>query len=150
VRAVKAGDPLAIEAAGRLLSHSLARRESALRKGMDRPILIAAPNHLPAVLPTPQERFCARSSLLLPWLEHRPGALVRTRAIRESSTATVRPTVLEHLRTLACTAPFPGAHVILVDDVFTHGRTTDACRKLLLDAGAGSVVIAALGRTRLP
>ena len=55
VRAGKAGDHLAIEAAGYLLADSLMRRESALRQGTDRPILIAAPSHLPAVSPMPQE-----------------------------------------------------------------------------------------------
>ena len=150
VWAFKAGDHLAIETASQLLLRSLLRRESALRLTALRPILLAAPGHLPVPTPSPQERLCSQLARLLPWLEHRPAALVRTKAIRRSSSASVRPTASEHLSTLACTAPFRGAHVILVDDVFTLGRTTDACRTLLVDAGARSVVIAALARTRLP
>jgi hypothetical protein len=149
VWAVKNAEDKAIGAASRLLASSLSIREGALGIGARRPILVAAPRHLPSATLTPPGRLCLGVARLLPWLEHRSTALVRTQPIRRSSSASVRPTESDHLHTLACVAPFSGAHVILVDDVFTLGQTTDACRTLLLDAGARSVVIAALARTRL-
>ncbi len=43
-------------------------------------------------------------------------------------------------------AAIKGAHVLLVDDVFTSGATTDACVKALKRAGAKDVVIACFAR----
>lgn len=40
-----------------------------------------------------------------------------------------------------------GAAVLLLDDVKTSGHSLMACRRLLLDAGAGAVQCAALGET---
>ena len=37
-----------------------------------------------------------------------------------------------------------GAHVLLVDDIFTHGATANECAKALKKAGAESVVVATL------
>ncbi len=39
-----------------------------------------------------------------------------------------------------------GERIILVDDVFTTGATTDACARTLLDMGAGSVMVWTLAR----
>ena len=43
-------------------------------------------------------------------------------------------------------APVSGQAVLLVDDVATTGATLDVCARVLLDAGAGSVVAATLAR----
>jgi len=39
-----------------------------------------------------------------------------------------------------------GARVVLVDDIFTTGATTEACAMALLGAGCASVVVLAMGR----
>jgi predicted amidophosphoribosyltransferase len=40
-----------------------------------------------------------------------------------------------------------GREVLLLDDVTTSGSSLEACKRLLLDAGAAAVKCAALGRT---
>jgi ComF family protein len=42
-----------------------------------------------------------------------------------------------------------GKHVLIIDDVITTGATLDACRRALLDAGAGRVTCLALARAGL-
>jgi predicted amidophosphoribosyltransferase len=85
---------------------------------------------------------------LLPWLRPEDGRLVRHTEIRASATSELRPTVAEHLSTLAWSGPAPPRRVIMVDDVFTHGCVTEACAHLLRDAGAREVIVLALARTR--
>jgi predicted amidophosphoribosyltransferase len=36
----------------------------------------------------------------------------------------------------------------MIDDVFTFGRTTEACRQLVRDAGASVVLVACLAKTK--
>lgn len=47
-------------------------------------------------------------------------------------------------------AALRGRHVVLVDDVYTSGATTDACTAALLSAGAASVTILAWARVLDP
>lgn len=54
-----------------------------------------------------------------------------------------------HLESLAVeyADQFQSGTILLIDDVLTSGNSFIACRKLLLDAGAGEVVCVALGKT---
>jgi len=45
-------------------------------------------------------------------------------------------------------APLDGARVLLIDDILTTGSTLGECARVLKDAGAASVVCAALAMTR--
>ena len=142
VRELKAGSPVAGDAAAVLLAAALADTVAGT------PVtLVSIPGHraAPAVV---TEGLCVRLAALLPSAHHRPSVLRRESGIRQSSTAAVRPSIAEHLATLQVIAPVRGS-VIMVDDVFTHGRVSAACSQLLEDAGASRVLIACLARTRL-
>jgi predicted amidophosphoribosyltransferase len=141
VKRLKAGDAAAMASAAQLLAHALdeRRRRWAIS-------LVAVPGHA-AVINSTTEALCARLAAMLPCVRHRPAAVRRCRAIRRSATAAQRPTVQEHLDTVWVPIPVGGS-VIIVDDVFTHGRITDACIRLLRDAGASEVIVAAVARTR--
>ena len=147
VPAVKAGNPAALDHAALLMSAAVDERERGLRSL--RVSLVAIPSHLAWPGTQVTEQLCERISVRLPWLEHRPGVLQRIHSIRSSATSANRPSVAEHLRSLALTAQFDSQRIILVDDVFTFGRVTDSARRLVLTAGATDVQVACLARTRL-
>ena len=141
VKRLKTGDAAATAVSAHLLAHALDKRQ---RPG--RVSVVAVPGHA-AVMNWTTEALCARLASILPGIRHRPGGLQRFRPIRRSATAVERPMIEEHLDTLWVPRPVSGS-VIIVDDVFTHGRITDACARLLRDAGAREVIVAAVARTR--
>ena len=142
VKRLKAGDAAAMAASALLLGHALDKRR---RRGTVS--VVAVPGHA-AVINTTTEALCARLAAMLPRVRHRRGVLRRFRPIRRSATALDRPTTEEHLDTLWVPKPVGGS-VIIVDDVFTHGRITEACTRLLRDAGTSEVIVAAVSRTRI-
>ncbi|MHB8509523.1 MAG: hypothetical protein ACYDGR_12880 [Candidatus Dormibacteria bacterium] len=124
VKRLKAGDPAAMESSVLLLGHALDQRP---RPG--NVSVVAVPGHAAATNMT-TEALCTRLASMLPGVPHRPGALRRVRTLRRSAKAVERPTITEHLDTLRVAVPVRGS-VIIVDDVFTHGRVTEACSRLL-------------------
>ncbi len=147
VRAVKDRNPQAVERAASLLAAALSTSDF-LRSGHEPPILVAIPGHAATRVATPVDSLRCRLRQLLPWLDQRPGALERTLAIRQSSASSDRPSVAEHLASLRwCSTP-TSRRVIMIDDVFTIGRTSEACRQLVLDAGASVVLVACLAKTK--
>ena len=74
VRAFKDGIPQAVERAALLLAAALSTRDL-LRSGHEPPLLVAIPGHAATRVATPLDSLCCRLQRLLPWLEHRPGAL---------------------------------------------------------------------------
>jgi predicted amidophosphoribosyltransferase len=147
VRALKDGDLQAVERAASLLATALSTRDL-LRSGQEPPILVAIPGHAPTRVATPVHRLCCRLQRLLPWLDHRPGALERTLAIRQSSASSDRPSVAEHLASLRWCSKPTSRRVIMIDDVFTFGRTSEACRQLVGEAGGSVVLVACLAKTK--
>jgi hypothetical protein len=105
VHTVKAGDPAALDDAARLLSVALAERER--RLGTLNAGLIAIPGHLARSATQVPEQLCRRISQQLPWLRHEPGALQRIASVRSSATSANRPSVSEHLQSLALAPQVP-------------------------------------------
>jgi predicted amidophosphoribosyltransferase len=148
VHAFKAGNPRAVERAALLVAGALSTRDR-LRVRHEPVLLVAIPGHAATMATTPLESLCRRLQRLLPWLEHRPGALQRTLAIRQSSASSDRPSVAEHLASLRWCSTQASRRVIMIDDVFTLARTSEACRQLVIQAGAGGVLVACLAKTKL-
>jgi len=141
VKRLKAGDRPAMAVSARLLARVLDTRRRCGTVSV-----VAVPGHGTAINRT-TEALCAALASTLAGVRHRPGVLQRFRPIRRSATSLARPTIAEHLDTLWVPMPVSGS-VIIVDDVFTYGRITDACSRLLRDAGASEVIVAAVARTR--
>jgi predicted amidophosphoribosyltransferase len=129
------------------MSAALAERER--RLGGLNVGLVAIPGHLARRTTDVPEQLCRRICRRLPWLQHEPGALQRIVSVRRSRTSADRRFISEHLQSLAFARQPPARWVILIDDVFTFGRVTEAASRLVLDAGATNVVIACLAKTRL-
>jgi predicted amidophosphoribosyltransferase len=144
VRAFKAADPGALRAARRLFLGGLLARERQLCRGRSRYLLVPVPGHRLGPAGAPLHRLCVELGSAMPWLVYDANLLVRKRHIRQSSTSAFRPTIQEHLDSLACTHAIRANPVIMVDDVFTFGRTSDACKQVLSEAGAKGVVVACL------
>ena len=135
IRAFKNGEFWAAGAARSLLRSALLEREDRLTRRAAVRWLVPLPGHLAGPAGRPLDRLCQELVSDLPWLAYRPGLLVRTRTIRQSSTNARRPTVDEHSETLCCRSYRIDGSVIMVDDVFTHGHISTACRQLLTRAG---------------
>lgn len=55
----------------------------------------------------------------------------------------------ERLASLRWCSTQTSSRVIMIDDVFTLGRTSEASRQLVIEAGASDVLVACLAKTRL-
>jgi len=76
-----------------------------------------------------------------------PGAEVAE--VRMLSSAS-KPLVVTPQLHLQRGGPSPGPRrVVMVDDVFTHGRISSACSDVSLRAGLAEVVITCIARTKL-
>jgi phosphoribosylpyrophosphate synthetase len=148
VHALKSGEVRAVNRAAHLMAIALisSRQPRFPNSGF---LLIATPGHLAGPPTSALEGLCSRIAALIPGVAHRPAALWRTSSLRQSSTSNIRPSVREHLETLTATDHLAGRSVILIDDVFTFGRVTEASRTRLAEAGARKVIVACLARTLL-
>ena len=148
VHAFKDGNPQAVERAAVLLAATLSTRD--FLESADEPLLLVAiPGHAATRVTTPVDRLCRGVQRLLPWLDYRPGALRRSTAMRQSSASSDRPSVAEHLASLQWSSTPASRRVIMIDDVFTFGRTSEASRQLVIEAGARDVLVACLAKTKL-
>jgi predicted amidophosphoribosyltransferase len=148
VRNFKAGDVLATHIAANLMQAALLQRARQLLRRSSRWWLVPAPGHLAGPAGRPLDHFCRELSANVSWVFYRPGLLLRTRQIRQSSNSATRPSVAEHLKTLRWAGGWIDYSIIMVDDVYTLGHTSKACRVVLGNAGAYNVIVACLAATR--
>ena len=112
-----------------------------------------------AIVPVPlhprrqRERGFNQAAAVCPFLSRQAAlpiwpALRRVRAT-ETQTRFTRAQRLRNLRGAFAPVrrwPVTGAHLLLVDDVFTTGSTVDACARVLRQAGAASVRVLTIAR----
>ena len=144
IRAFKRNEAWALDAARLVVLSALLEREGGLARSETPRLLIPLPGHLAGPAGHPLDRLCRGLADNLPWLVYRPGLLVRSRSIRQSSTSSLRPTVAEHLESLCWHGGRITGSVIMIDDVYTHGRISTACRQLLTEAGTRDIVLGCL------
>jgi predicted amidophosphoribosyltransferase len=117
--------------------------------------IVTAPSHLMAENRTsPCEQVAAILSTQFDWLIHIPKALIRTENIKKAASCRCgqRPTVADHLRTIRFNGPELNVRewsFILLDDVYTRGDTSSACRIILERATRCNRIMGIfLGRTQ--
>jgi hypothetical protein len=82
-----------------------------------------------------------------PILMYNPNFLVRHKSVTPAHSGGQRSEEL-HMQTIRVNAYIdPKIPVLLLDDVYTTGASVNACKRLLRDAGAKTVVTVAIGRT---
>lgn len=108
--------------------------------------IAVVPSHQPAASPSGIQELAQR--LAANNRVDATGCLVRSRAIPKQAQGGVR-SVERHLRTIEVrqVEMISGREVLLLDDVSTTGRSLEACKQLLLAAGAAAVKCAVLGQT---
>ncbi|MBN2208592.1 MAG: ComF family protein [Candidatus Coatesbacteria bacterium] len=136
---------------GTLLAHSLPPRlksHPATDETVKPDVVIPVPLHISRL----REREFNQSAILAKHLSEaldlptHYSALERIRATEFQSMLSPSRRVENVRNAFKVTSPkaVSGAHVLLVDDIFTHGATANECAKALKKAGAESVVVATL------
>lgn len=116
--------------------------------------VVSIPSHDTGKSNIPCERVCEALSEQFSWLIYIPDGLVRTEDVAKSarSTSSQRPTSEDHIRTIEYNGPKIKANDcshIMIDDIFTLGRTSSACRKIIMKSTKCNKVVGIfLGRTQ--
>jgi len=116
--------------------------------GVEPDIVIPVPLHVSRL----REREFNQSAILAKHVAAALGlslqyeSLERIRATEFQSTLSPRKRIenVKNAFKVAHRKAISGAHVLLVDDIFTHGATANECAKVLKKAGAESVIVATL------
>lgn len=118
-------------------------------KRVKKPTAIAVvPSHSPATGPTSGVHILAKRLAQALGMMDASGCLVRHTEIEKLAGGGDR-SIERHLESVKVENAnlITGQKVLLLDDVTTSGNSLLACRRLLLEAGAAEVKMAALGRT---
>ena len=115
--------------------------------------VVSIPPHESDHANIPCEQVCAALGQRFGWLTHLPGALGRTQTVPKSAGAAPgrRPDYSMHVNTIEYAGPSlyaPNDSIIMVDDIYTSGAISAACRDILEQAtGCKRVVGLFIGRT---
>jgi predicted amidophosphoribosyltransferase len=131
----KESKPLALEKVRHLAIQAFREIEGDLSRYTYR-YLVALPRSKQDDLNGPCEYICSALAAKFSGLVHLKGALQRVVTVTKSATASPgeRPNYDTHLSTIEYVGPsplHPNSVIIMVDDVYTRGETSRACRDIL-------------------
>lgn len=151
--AMKEGKTDALELAYELLADAIASHEEYLKREARCRYIVSIPSHQKNRPNQACETLCSRLEQDFTWLTHLPGALQRIATVPKAAFAAPgrRPTYEDHLRTIRYVGlprNLRGKGVIMLDDVYTRGDTSNACRAILKESARPKLVIGIfIGRT---
>jgi predicted amidophosphoribosyltransferase len=113
---------------------------------------VSIPPHTAGSINVPCEGACLAVTKRFKWITHLPMALWRTKSVQKASYASrgQRPTYDDHRASIEYRGPIRSnaASFIMLDDVFTKGNVSRACRDILMEeANCKRVIGIFLGRT---
>lgn len=134
----KEGNPIALEKVRHLAIQAFRESESSLSSYSYR-YLVALPTHEKNQPNESCEFICSALAAEFPGVISLRGALRREVTVPKSATASPgeRPDYWSHLSTIKYVGPSPlspNSIIIMVDDVYTQGETSRACRDILKPA----------------
>lgn len=147
----KESKPEAIALAAHYAKKALTENEAFFRNRPDGHVyLVTIPSHSAYQPNTAGERLCALLDRQIPWVTHLPNALQRVTTVPKSSRSRGnRPGYEQHFQSIRYVGPAarPDDTIVMFDDVFTLGATSNACRDILKAAGWQRVLGLYLGKT---
>lgn len=144
----------AVEDAIEMLIPRFKDMEERLRDQFGCRYIVSIPPHAAGRSSVPCERVCAALAHQYGWLTHIPDALVRSENVRKAARSPTgqRPTTEDHVRTIYFgrrDLKIGNRGIIMVDDVYTTGSVSGACRAVIKSAtGCPRVIGVFLGRTQ--
>ena len=127
--------------------------ETYLRRTLRCKYIVSIPPSRSGYANIPCEQVCAALGQRFRWLTHLPGALKRTQTVPKSARAAPgeRPDYTTHKRTIKYIGPplrIPNEAIVMIDDIYTSGTISAACRDILQQAtDCKRVVGLFIGRT---
>jgi hypothetical protein len=149
----KERDPKAIADASNFFISAINDNEEILKNKYHCKYVMSIPSHDAQNTKSPCEDVCATISENT-WLIHVPNGLVRTQDVAKSarSPGSQRPNKAAHLKSISYNGQIKkdgDFGILMIDDVFTLGNTSSACREIILTKSKCQKVVGIfLGRTQ--
>lgn len=131
--------PYAVSTVQMKMAQAFATCASYLRDTLHCRYIVTIPSSQQWGLNKPCERICEALAVAFPWLTYLPECLQRIQTVPKSarSEAGMRPDYATHVSSICYAGPrlnLAKQSFIMVDDIFTRGETSRACRDILMRA----------------